>query len=110
MTPTVSGEELHRAPGEKRIFDLQAERAKIDEVTDEVGRIRDRQVSVQREIDSLSEILKQIKAYGFELSRTGAGGAYSFIRLRMGVLSNSQLEVLRDELRQTPAVAIPMTL
>ena len=87
---------------------IEKENRSIDELTEKMQVIRDRQHSVQQEILKFEDIRRQIEMYGVDFTQALMHSQYSFIALMIGKIRAPLLQRLNDGLRDLPCVAIPV--
>ncbi len=87
---------------------VEEEMKKLDTLSGERERIRERQRVVQQEVLKLEDIKRQVAMYGLGLSDVALSSRHSFISIRIGKIPTGNLRRLQDDMRDIPSVELPI--
>ncbi len=104
VPPVPSDSDLN----ERSDVDIDKENTRLDEITAERERIRERQRIIQQEILKLEDIKRQVSIYGIGLSDVKIPSRHSFISMEIGKLPARNVPQFEDDMKGLPSLHVAM--
>ena len=89
-------------------INIREDNQKLDKLTEDRERVRERQRIIQQEILKLEDIKRQVELYSTNISDLTLTTQHSFISIQIGTLPTRQVHILDSEMKEIPSVNLPL--